>query len=441
MPSSDFTAFVSESVQRQSGTIWSLARNIHSLAEPAFQEVESSRLLAEYLREHDFQVEFPFRNIPTAFRASWGRGKPVIGMLGEYDALPNCGMEEGAWGHGCGHNLLGTAPAAGAVAVKEWLQAKPQKGQIVYYGCPAEETLAGKVYMARDGGFRDLDAALAWHPSATTGPNNVGGSSLDSLVFEFFGRTAHGASAHHGRSALDGVLLLDVAANYLREHVPENVRIHSVIRSGGDAPNVVPAYAKSWYYVRGKNRAQVDEVRERLLACARGAAEATGTTMKWQRLTAIYERLPNDVLSSQVLKNLKRFGPPRPTSADKRAVKDALGLDVKFSGTVGEGRVAQGRGSTDEDSVSWITPLGRFQMACFAMETPGHHRNLAAQVAMPFAKKGLMQAAKVLAGTALDLMADPALLRRTRAEFKKRLGGRKYDPLVSKRQPVPLQAP
>ena len=147
--------------------------------------------------------------------------------------------------------------------------------------------------MARDGAFRDLDAVLAWHPGSGSGVNNYGGSSLDSLVYEFFGKTSHGASAHNGRSALDGVMLMDVAANYLREHVPENVRIHCVIRDGGDAPNVVPAYAKVWYYVRGKGRAQVDEVRERLTACAEGAARATDTGMKWRRITAVYPRLPN----------------------------------------------------------------------------------------------------------------------------------------------------
>ena len=159
---------------------------------------------------------------------------------------------------------MGVAPAVGAVAAKEIFARNKIKGQIVYYGCPAEETLAGKVYMARDGGFRDLDAVLAWHPAARSGVNNYGGSAIASLVYEFFGKTSHGASAHMGRSALDGVMLRDVAANYLREHVPENVRIHCVIRDGGYAPNVVPAYTKVWYYVRGKDRAEVDEGRARL---------------------------------------------------------------------------------------------------------------------------------------------------------------------------------
>jgi len=417
-----------------------LAGQIHALAEPAFKEEGSARLVADYLAGHGFRAEFPFRNIPTALRATWGRGKPVVGMLGEYDALPNCGQEEGTWGHGCGHHLLGVGAAVGAVAAKSVLEAARMRGTVVYYGCPAEETLAGKVYMARDGAFRDLTACLAWHPSGTTGANNAGGSALDSLVYEFFGRTAHGASAHHGRSALDAAVLLDVAANYLREHIPENVRIHSVVRDGGDAPNVVPAYAKTWYYVRGKDRAEVDAIRKRLDACARGATTATETRMKVTRLTAVYSRLPNDALAETVRANLVLFGPPAATASDRRRVK-ALGLKGKFAEGVAEGLGTQGRGSSDEDNVSWLVPLGRFTMACVAKGTPGHHRRHTAQGAMPFARRGMLQAAKVFAGAALDLCSGPKLLRTVRAEFRKRTRDFTYDPLIPKRQRVPIDPP
>ena len=205
--------------------------------------------------------------------------------------------------------------------------------------------------MARDGAFRDLDAVLAWHPGASSGVSNYGGSSMDSLVYEFAGKTAHGASAHNGRSALDGVMLMDVAANYLREHVPENIRIHCVIRDGGDAPNVVPAYAKVWYYVRGKDRAQVDEVRERLTACAEGSAIATETTMKWHRITAVYPRLSNDTMCEVVRKNLELFGAPRATKADRGRVVE-LGYKGEFNTAIAKGSGSQGRGSTDEDNVS-----------------------------------------------------------------------------------------
>jgi aminobenzoyl-glutamate utilization protein B len=313
-------------------------------------------------------------------------------------------------------------------------------GQIIYYGCPAEETLAGKVYMARDGAFRDLDAVLAWHPGTSSGVSNYGGSSMDSLVYEFFGKTSHGASAHNGRSALDGVMLMDVATNYLREHVPENVRIHCVIRDGGDAPNVVPAYAKVWYYVRGKDRKQVDELRERLTKCAEGAAIATETTMKTHRISAVYPRLPNDVMCEAVRVNLELFGPPRASKKDRERV-GALDYQGEFDGKIKKGMGSQGRGSTDEDNVSWLSPLGRFQMVCYTQGTPGHHRDITAQAVMPFADRGILQTAKVFAGSAIDLILNKKVLQEARAEFKKRTKGFTYDPLIPKRQKVPVDPP
>ncbi len=294
--------------------------------------------------------------------------------------------------------------------------------------------------MARDGAFRDLDAVLAWHPGSSSGVNNYGGSSMDSLVYEFFGKTAHGASAHMGRSALDGVMLMDVAANYLREHVPENVRMHCVIRNGGDAPNVVPAYAKVWYYVRGKDREEVDEVRERLNDCARGSALATGTEVKWQRITAVYPRLPSDAMCEAVRKNLELFGAPRVGKKDRERVKE-LGYAGEFDTTITPGSGEQMRGSTDEDNVSWLAPMGRFQMVCYTQGTPAHHRDMSAQAVMPFAERSLMQTAKVFAATAIDLCQNKKLMQAARAEFRRRSRGFTYDPLIAKRQQVPIDPP
>lgn len=335
---------------------------------------------------------------------------------------------------------MGVAPAAGAVAAAEILEQTGRKGRVIYYGCPAEETLAGKVYMARDGAFRDMDAVLAWHPGTATGVNNYGGSSLDSLVYEFFGRTAHGASAHTGRSALDGVMLMDVAANYLREHVPENVRIHCIIRNGGDAPNVVPAYAKVWYFVRGKDRAQVDEVRERLTKCAQGAATATDTEMKWHRITAVYPRLPNNIMCDSVAGNVSLFGPPRASKADRTAI-EKMGYKQGFNSSVSTGHGQQGRGSSDEDNVSWLAPMGRFTVACYAIGTPGHHRDMAAQAVLPYADRAILQAAKIFAGSALDLFSKPDLLAKAKSEFRSKTKSFTYDPLIPKRQKVPVDPP
>ncbi len=429
---------IDQAVNAEKKSSWELLQAIHGFAERPFQEYKSSRLLADYLESRGFKVSFPFKKIPTALRAEWGKGKPTVGVLGEYDALPNCGREEGTWGHGCGHNLLGTAPAVGVVAAKAVMEKEGISGKLVYYGCPAEETLAGKAYMARDGAFRDLDACLGWHPSADTCVRANGGAAIDSIVFDYEGITAHGASAHLGRSALDGVILLDVAVNYLREHVPDNVRIHSVICKGGDAPNVVPAHARSWYYIRAKDRQQVDEVRKRLLACASGAAEATGTRMKWTRLTAIYSRLRNDALSHHLLENLKLFGPPKPTRADREWVTKTLGIEPNFKTKVNEVFPPAGKASSDEDTVSWLTPFGRFNMACFSDGIQGHHRDRTAQVAAPFAGRGSLQASKIFAATAVDLCRDASLMRKARAEFKKKTAGFKFDPLIPKSQPIPL---
>ena len=285
-----------------------------------------------------------------------------------------------------------------------------------------------------------MDAVLAWHPGTGTGVNNFGGSSLDSLVYEFHGRTSHGASAHNGRSALDGVMLMDVAANYLREHIPENCRIHCIIRDGGDAPNVVPAYAKVWYFVRGKDRAQVDELRKRLTACAEGAALATETTMNWYRITAVYPRLPNDAMCDAVARNVELFGPPRASKTD-RAAAEKMGYKDGFNGNVSTGHGTQGRGSSDEDNVSWLAPMGRFTVACYALGTPGHHRDMAAQAVLPFADRAIFQAAKIFAGSAVDLFQKPELLSKVKSEFRGKTKGFTYDPLIPKRQKVPVDPP
>jgi aminobenzoyl-glutamate utilization protein B len=424
---------VERAVAAEAARARELALTIHELAEAGFREVKSAALLAGYLRERGFRVEFPFRRIPTAFRAVRGRGRPAVGILGEYDALPDCGPKPGEWGHGCGHDLLGVASAVGAVAAAEVLG---RRGAIIYYGCPAEEALAGKAFMARDGAFRDIDACLAWHPSSVSRVMPLGGSALDSLRFDFRGITAHGASAHNGRSALDGVMLTDVAANYLREHVPENVRIHMVVPAGGQVPNVVPASAQAWYFVRGRDRRQVDEVRERLIACARGAALSTGTSVRVRRTAGIHSRLANASVAKVLRANLELFGAARAAGADLRRAR-RLNPKATFKPGLQPDQTVQERASTDEDTVSWLAPLGRFDLACFPEGLHWHHRELAAQGKLPFAGRGMLQAAKVLAGATLDLATDRGALRGARAEFRKGTKGFRFDPLVARGQKLP----
>ncbi len=409
------------------------------LAEPGMEEVESSRLMAQFLSGRGFAVEWPFKILPTAFKATRGKGRPEIGILAEYDALPDCGPNEGEWGHGCGHNLLGVGSALGAVAAADALEERQLKGKVVLWGCPAEELLAGKVFMARDGAFVGNDAILGWHPGGNS-IGRLGGSALDSLLFEFFGKTAHGASAHAGRSALDGVVLMDVAANYLREHIPENCRIHMCIRNAGDAPNVVPAYAKVWYYVRGKDRKQVDELRERLIKCAKGAAIATETKMKWRRLTGCYSRLKNDTLADAILDNFQLLGPPKATTKDRKLAKK-LGKKPEFDEEISTKPGGLGRGSSDEDNVSWLAPFGRFGVACCCKGTVGHHRDFASQVKHPFAHRSVQRAGEIFAATVLDLCTNRKLLSKAKAEFRKGTKGFTYDPLVKKNQKPPTAAP
>ena len=431
--------FIRRVVARHANAAIKLSDAIADLAEPGGQEAESAKLITEFVAARGFKVEHPFRDIPTAFKATRGVGRPLIGMLAEYDALPNCGPNEGEWGHGCGHNLLGAGAALGAVAAADALDARHAPGKVVLWGCPAEELLMGKVYMARDGAFKGNDAILGWHPGGN-GVGRLGGSALDSLLFEFFGKTAHGASAHGGRSALDGVVLMDVAANYLREHIPENCRIHMCVRDGGDAPNVVPAYAKVWYFVRGKDRTQVDELRERLVLCAKGAALATETKIKWERLTGCYSRLSNDTLSDALLANFKLFGVTAPTERDKKLVRK-LGKKPDYATELSIKPGTQGRGSSDEDNVSWLAPFGRFGVACCCKGTTGHHRDYANQMKFPFAHKAVARAGELFAATVLDLCTNKKQLAKAKAEFRKKTKGFKYDPLVKKRQKPPGPQP
>ncbi len=429
---------VKAAVQREAGEAKRLAGRIWKLAEPPLQEEESSHLLADYLASRGFKVDWPISCMPTAFRATYGRGRPVIGFLGEYDALPDCGLKKGTYGHACGHNLLGVGSAAGAVATAHLMEEGDVSGRLEYWGCPAEEALAGKVYMARDGAFRGLDACLTWHPGNETRAKAAGGSALDSLVFDFQGRTAHGASAEGGRSALDAAVLMDVAVNYLREHVPDNVRIHCVIRDGGNAPNVVPEHARIWYFVRAKDRAQVDEIGKRVILCAKGAATATETEFKVKKLTAVYSKLRNEAMAELVRDNLVLMGAPRATAKDCERVKE-LGKEPDFGRSVNEEISSQaGKATSDEDNVSWLAPLGCFGVACVPKGIRGHHREYTAQSNLPFAHRGMLYAAQAFAGIAWDLLTDARTLRRIRSEFRKATKGFEYDPLIPKRQRPPI---
>lgn len=415
------------------------ARAIGKLAELPLSESRSARLLREALQDRGFGIDREFPQLPTAFVASFGAGGPVIGLLAEYDALPDCGPAGKGSGHGCGHNLLGSASTYAAIATAQMLRETGLPGTVRLYACPAEETLVGKVYMARDGAFDDLDACLAWHPGANSRADVGGGTAMDSLTYEFFGKTAHAASnPHEARSALDAVEIMNVAVNFLREHVPGNVRMHYAIMDGGKAPNVVPAYARSWYFIRGADREQVSQVGARVDRCAKAAALATETRMKRTVLTACYNRLANDAIAGALDRNLRQVGAPAFDQADAEAAR-TLGTSGEFDRQISEIGRTQGAGSSDEGNVSWITPLAVLIVACFSQGTPGHHYLSHYESLAPAAMKGLAVATETLALTAWDLLVDAKLLQAAKDEFAEKSGGRPYDPVVPQKQRPPVQ--
>jgi len=413
-------------IRRHRDSAVAVAERIGDLAEPPMFEFKSAQVLQAYLEGHGFAVTRPWPIVPTAFRAETGKGKPVISILAEYDALPGCGARPGQWGHGCGHNLLGTAAALAGVVAAEVLHKQQEDGRIIVFGCPAEETLGGKVYMAREGAFAGLDAVLAWHPADKTCANLAGGSAMDSVRFSFYGRTAHaGAKPHAGRSAADAALLTDVAVNYLREHVESNVRIHSLITEAGSAPNVVPERAEIWYYVRGRDREQVDELRRRVHRCARGAAMATETRCRMVVDSCITERMPNHTLAEVMDAILRRVGPPRFTPAETLAARKIL-PKCHYADKLEPILTEQTTGSSDEDNVSWLVPMGRINVACVPEGTTGHHRDYAALVRTGGGRRGMLKAAETLSAAAVELVLNRPVLRKAKEEFNKAMRGRKY---------------
>lgn len=437
----------------------SLARDIWDHPQVALRETYGSKKIADQLEKENFSVKRRVTQMPTAFIASWGGGGPIIGIFGEYDALPELSqkvspekepVEQGGPGHGCGHNLLGVGSLGAAVAVKEAMEKNNIKGTIRYYGCPAEETLIGKIFMARDGVFDDLDAAITWHPFYTNSVWWSSSNAMNSFKINFHGLAAHAGDAPEaGRSALDAVLLTDVGVNYLREHIIQEARIHCVITNGGSVPNVVPAYAQIWYYVRAPRREQVEEICERVLGVARGAALMTGTTSDVEFITGCYNYLQNEVIGEIMTEKLKKIGPPKFTDEEKAFANQLIATlspgevektlrffkltreeagdlcDKTFDqvGGLGSKENVIG-GSTDIGDVSHITPTGQITTCCKPLGVAQHSWQNTASCGSSIGFKGMMVAAKVLALTVLDLMAKPDVLKAAQNEFKKVTGGK-----------------
>ncbi len=452
------------------GKFAELAKDIWEHPELGMEEFHASKLIADELEKAGFSVNMGVGQMPTAFVLSWGEGNPIIGILGEYDALPGLSqkvsavrepIEEGGPGHGCGHNLFGVASLGAALAVKEAMEKEKIKGTIRYYGCPAEETLVGKVFMARAGVFDDLDAAITWHPGYVNSVWCSSSNAMNSFKVNFYGIAAHaGGSPEAGRSALDGVQLMDVGVNYLREHIIQEARIHCVITDGGKAPNVVPPYAQVWYYVRAPNREQVDHIYSRVLDIAKGAALMTGTTFDIDFLTGCYDVLPNDIIGDVLLEKLKKAGAPKFTDQEKDVARKlqetfppgAIEKSLKHLGMTreevgdplcekitpphGKGEVMGA--STDVGDVSYITPTAQITTCCEALGTPGHSWQNVVTSGSSIGFKGMMLAGWAMALAALDLETKPDILKAARDEFEEKTKGKRYvTPLPKEAVPRP----
>jgi aminobenzoyl-glutamate utilization protein B len=436
-----------------------LADAIWEYAELALHEERSSRCLANALEEEGFDVDWGVADMPTAFIATWGSGDPVVGFLGEYDALAGLSqkpiprqeeLEPGGTGHGCGHNLLGTGALGAAIGLKEELKARNLSGTIKYFGCPAEENLSGKTFMAREGVFDVCDVCFDWHPSQINRPSTGTTLANNAANFTFHGRSAHAAGdPFNGRSALDAVQLLNMGVEFLREHMPPNTRIHYVITDGGSQPNVVPAEAKVWYLVRGDSRDAVDDLWERVLKCVSGAAEMTETTYEVDILKAIYNVLPNEPLIEVLFDAFERVGPPDfgpeelefaekisetiPESQKKGALKHSQVPEKLWDRPLCDQvlprpeRDDEPGGSTDVGDVSWCCPTARLRVACNVFGTPGHSWQFTAQSGMSIGHEGMLTASKVLAEAALEVVCDEELLERVRAAFEQSTGGKEYE--------------
>lgn len=361
-------------VDKRRNELIGLSNQIWTLAETALRETKSAKLLAEYAAKQGFKIELGVAGMPAAFVASYGESKPIIGILGEYDALPGLSRkalpfkeanEPGAAGHGCGHNLFGAGSLGAAVAIKELIAAGKLKGTIRFYGTPAEESVGGKIYMARDGLFNDLDVCLVWHPEDKTEADTDGSQAVIDFVVEFKGKAAHAAfDPWNGRSALDGLELCTHGINMLREHVKPSVRIHYVIQKGGDIPNVVPEYAKLWCWVRDSKRAGVEGVLERVRSIVTGAALMAGVEAKLTVQSGDYEMLVNMAGAKLLHSNLTWLGPIPYTDEEQafaRAIQRATGVEEKgLNGAIQPFKKQPPDppgGSSDVADVSWIVPV------------------------------------------------------------------------------------
>lgn len=447
-------------VEARADELRAVNKAIWEFAEVGLEERRSSALLVEKLKSAGFDVQTGVAGMPTAFVASYGTGKPVIALLAEYDALPGMSQKAAptrepvtadAPGHACGHSGLGTGTLGAVLAAKAAMQKHGLKGTIRLYGTPAEETLIGKVYMTLAGLFDDVDVCLHYHPGDKNDSWSSSAKALVSAKFTFQGTAAHASvSPHSGRSALDAVELMNVGANFMREHLEQDARVHYVITDGGGAPNVVPAKATVWYFVRSDEHKDAEAAFRWLQDIAKGAALMTRTTYTMQIDTDCHEIVTNAPLSDLLYQNLVKIGAPKFTAEEQEFARRlqaplAAEFGTEFPLAIDDSihpvprTPAPSKGSTDVGDISWRVPTGGLRTACMASGSPGHSWQNVAAIGSTIGEKGIVYAAKVLAVSTVDLLEKPDLVAAARADWLQRMKGRKYFSFIPEGQKAPAK--
>jgi len=446
--------FILAEIDKHAAEYKKISRKIWGYAELGFNETKSTGELQDLLKRNGFIVEAGVSGMPTAFVAtfSFGTGGPTLGLLAEFDALPGLSQDstftkkpivEGAAGHACGHNLFGAATAGAAITLKEWLIKNKKAGTIKLYGTPAEEGGSAKVYMVRDGLFNGVDAVLHWHPSSANDASASSCLSIKQTMFRFYGKSSHAAAAPDaGRSALDGAEAMNFMVNMMREHVPQEARIHYIISKGGLAANVVPDFAEMEYMVRHPDARVVEDIWNRIVKAAEGAASGTETTMKYEVVSGSYNLVPNETLAKVMHANLVTVGGVNYTPEEAAFAKE-IQKSMPKAPDLTQAAVVQPfktggffPASTDVGDITWVVPTVGLGTATWVPGAPAHSWQAVATGGMSIGQKGMINAAKTIALTGADLFNNPALLQKAKEELTQRLGpGFTYKSMIGDRKP------